>query len=872
MSKRCLGCMELFEDEFQVCPSCGYIEGTEADEAIHMAPGTILKDRYIIGKSIGYGGFGVTYIAWDGKLEQKVAIKEYLPGDFSTRMPGQSQIMVFDGKKGEQFKSGMKKFVEEARRIAKFQDEPGIVKVFDSFEENETAYIIMEFLDGETLTSRLKREKKIPEDEAVKMLMPIMQSLKAVHKEGILHRDIAPDNIFITKDGEVKLIDFGASRYATTSFSRSLTVIFKPGYSPIEQYRSDGNQGPYTDVYALGATLYRMITGKTPPEAMERRAKFEDKNMDILQEPHELNDKISVNRENAILNAINIRVEDRTPDIETFINELEAEVPAKRRNGRIKRIDLYTWPLWLKALMGVLFSGLLIIAILMSTGVISPKDLFSTLRLVPPGMVEVPSVEGMYYEDAVKELEENNLVAQINANVESEYVEAGKIFLQDPKSQAYLEETGAVYLTVSSGKGVEEVVDNIATVPFVVGMSESQMREAFTAAGLGEPKIVKQYSNSIAKGKVITTSPTPGTEVEVGTQITVYISKGAKAKPTTTTKKSLFNSGTTTKTSTTEAVTTKASKTTTTTTTTKKATVTVTFNANGGSVSTSSKTFTVGNKYGTLPTPTRDYYTFSGWYTAKSGGSKVTSSSTVSSGTTTLYAHWTSNSESEWVLASNAPSGAKITDTKWIYTETVESRYETKSGWTKVSSEWKYICPAEGYYIEYDSALKANYGSNYNPPLSSAPFKIYNGNKMYTFTEDYDDTATPAKVVVNSDTVCGYIYWHYCRGTNQGTPINRTIHATKTGSFTTYHGFYSTTAKSYNASAVAYNFPNASVCKDTYWFNRDKVHKQSYDVYHYYNTFKKTGLESTTSVSNGDTGPNGGTISNVKKYVKYIEL
>ena len=139
MSKRCLGCMELFGDEFEICPHCGYIVGTHAEEAIHIEPGTLLYDRYIVGKVLGYGGFGVTYLGWDGKLEQKVAIKEYLPGEFSTRMPGQSQVTVFNGEKNEQFHDGLRKFVEEAKHLAKFQNEQGIVKIFDSYEENDTA-------------------------------------------------------------------------------------------------------------------------------------------------------------------------------------------------------------------------------------------------------------------------------------------------------------------------------------------------------------------------------------------------------------------------------------------------------------------------------------------------------------------------------------------------------------------------------------------------------------------------------------------------------------------------------------------------------------------------------------------------------------
>ncbi len=467
MSKRCMGCMEYYGDEFDICPHCGYIEGTPPEEAIHMEPGTLLHDRYIIGRVLGFGGFGVTYIGWDGKLEQKVAVKEYLPGEFSTRMPGQSTITVFNGEKGEQFRDGLEKFVDEAKRLARFQNEPGVVKIFDSFYENETAYIIMEYLDGETLTERLAREKTIPEDEALDMLLPVMHSLEAIHAGGVLHRDIAPDNIFLTKDGEVKLIDFGASRYATTSHSRSLTVIIKPGFSPEEQYRSRGDQGAYTDVYALAATLYKMITGKTPPDAMERRASIESKRRDLLIPPHALA-KITRNRENAILNAMNVQIEDRTPDVRSFIEELNTDPPVKRRYGKIKRIDLYTWPKWLKILIPSVLTALIIVGVLLATGVINIGSLFSGEVVVPEGYVIVPDVEGMAKDEAIQAIEEMKLQVSAEGNVVSEYIQAGKIVLQSPNGGSYLEEYGTVVLTVSSGKDVEEAKNGKATVPYVL--------------------------------------------------------------------------------------------------------------------------------------------------------------------------------------------------------------------------------------------------------------------------------------------------------------------------------------------------------------------------------------------------------------------
>ncbi len=526
--RRCLGCMELFDDQFTLCPHCGYIVGTPAEEAVHIEPGTLLHNRYIVGKVLGFGGFGVTYIGWDGRLEQKVAIKEYLPGEFSTRMPGQSRITVFGEEKGTQFRDGMEKFVEEAKRLAKFQNENGIVKVFDSFQENDTAYIVMEFLDGETLTSYLKRNRTIPADDAVAMLMPVMQSLKVVHEEGLLHRDIAPDNIFITKTGEIKLIDFGASRYATTSHSKSLTVIIKPGYSPEEQYRSRGDQGPYTDVYALASTMYKMITGKTAPDAMERRAKYEAQNKDILEEPHKLVKNIPQNYENAILNAMNVRIEDRTPDIATFISELYADPPVKRRYGKIKRIDIYRWPLWLKVALPLVLALAIGFGGLVFSGVIQ-FDRFSQEIVIPDNIKTVPDLEGLSREEAIALIEKNQLLAEAAGSIESEYLTAGTIVLQTPAAGSYLGINGTVELIISSGASVEGSVDGIATVPFLIWSDKDEAIAKLMAADLGEPIIEEVYDDNVGIGKVISQSIEAGSEVEAGTAITLTISLGPAA-------------------------------------------------------------------------------------------------------------------------------------------------------------------------------------------------------------------------------------------------------------------------------------------------------------------------------------------------------
>ena len=530
MAKQCLGCMELYDGEVNICPCCGDIEGSKAEEAVHMNPGTLLMERYIIGKVLGYGGFGVTYIAWDKLLEQKVAIKEYLPGEFSTRMPGEAAVTIFSGDRNEQFTEGLNKFVEEAKRLSKFQNEQGIVKIFDSFCANDTAYIVMEYLDGETLESYLQREGQVSEDKAVEMLLPVLNSLQVVHKEGILHRDIAPENIFITKDGDVKLIDFGASRYATTSHSRSLTVIIKPGYSPEEQYRSRGDQGPHTDIYALAATMYKMVTGVTPPDALERRALIETKKKDLLKDIHKVNKGISRNVENAILNAMNVQIEDRTPDIESFVGELNSETPVKRRYGKIKKIDVYAWPLWLKITAPSVFAALAVIGVLLITGIIDFPSLFSDKVVVPEGMVVVPELEGMDKDKAIAEIEKLGLKVSAEGNVESSYIDAGRIVLQSPAGNSFIKEGETVYLTVSSGSEVVGPVNGIATVPYVVWDTQENAIAKFKKAGLGEAIIEYKVDDNVEVGKVISQSVKENEKTSVGTQVTIVISTGTTAQ------------------------------------------------------------------------------------------------------------------------------------------------------------------------------------------------------------------------------------------------------------------------------------------------------------------------------------------------------
>ena len=522
MIERCYGCMEEYDSDYGLCPNCGYEPETDVESPIHMQPGVTLHGRYLIGKVLGFGGFGVTYMGWDFTLQQKVAIKEYLPSEFATRMIGQTQVTVFGGKKEEQFGDGMDQFVEEARRLARFQSEEGIVRIYDSFAENNTAYIVMEYLDGETLTAYLERNGKLAVDAAIAMLTPVMKSLENIHKAGIIHRDIAPDNIFLTRDGQVKLIDFGAARYATTSHSRSLTVIIKPGYSPEEQYRSRGDQGPHTDVYALAAVLYRMITGVVLPDSMERRANFENHGKDIVIPPSKYC-KINQNQENALLNALNVRVEDRTPTASKLLAELSGTGSVKRIHGRINTLSVTRWPLWAKLLIPVSGVAVLTVLILLLTGVIGPKGSLETGFMLNEGEARVPSVVNYSVDVAQDRMLDGNLKCRIIGSEYSDVIPANMVIHQAVLAGQVVELNSVVdvYISVDQGgPGLEQGV-----MPFVVYKPENEARSLLEAAGLTVRK-ESAYSDIVAEGLVMAQSIETGTDISAGGMVTLEVSKG----------------------------------------------------------------------------------------------------------------------------------------------------------------------------------------------------------------------------------------------------------------------------------------------------------------------------------------------------------
>ena len=268
--------MRVFSEEFELCPYCGYIVGTEASSKIHLAPGTILQGRYMLGKVLGQGGFGITYIAWDGKLDRAVAVKEYMPNDLASRIDGENEVACYNEKTEQQFQKGLEKAQKEMQMLVRFRALGSVVAVYDFIRENGTVYIIMELLRGRTVREILTECGRLPFVETMQIMSPILRALDAMHRGGMIHRDVAPDNIFVCEDGKTKLLDFGAVKAIGDPGEKTLPVMLKSGYAPIEQYSEKVQQGAYTDVYAACATMYKMLTGEKPPDSLDREKNGRD--------------------------------------------------------------------------------------------------------------------------------------------------------------------------------------------------------------------------------------------------------------------------------------------------------------------------------------------------------------------------------------------------------------------------------------------------------------------------------------------------------------------------------------------------------------------------------------------------------------------
>ena len=310
----CPHCMTAFS-EGRACPACGQLPESYSSAPHQLPAGTILAGRYLLGKVLGEGGFGITYLAFDLKEGRKVGIKEHFPRDKVRRMDmGATVLDTHGGADPDAFRKGKEKFIEEARTLAAVSHIPQIIRVLNCFETNNTAYIVMEYVEGITLTQWVRQKGgSIPARELLPLMEGLFTALQQIHAQGLIHRDISPDNVML-ENGKLRLLDFGGAREVGHR-TETLTMTLRHGYAPVEQYQPMG-QGPWTDVYALSATIYYCLTGQKPPHALERLC--EDKLVTPIRAGADLTHK----QEQVLLYGMGVRPRRRFQSAEAMAKEL----------------------------------------------------------------------------------------------------------------------------------------------------------------------------------------------------------------------------------------------------------------------------------------------------------------------------------------------------------------------------------------------------------------------------------------------------------------------------------------------------------------------------------------------------------------------
>ncbi len=313
----CPGCFRKRTTTDEECPRCGY--NPKGLRPLSLLPVQTQLKRYVIGQKLGQGGFGITYRGFDLKLRMEVAIKEYFPSDFVSRADDRKTLVLNSRENAELFSHGLKAFTKEAHTLAQLKH-PNLVRVLNLFEMNATAYLVMDYYEGETIHDYLARKpgRKLPWRDAIQVLPPVLDGLQAVHEQGFLHRDIKPRNLYRTHQGQIILLDFGAARQVVSDRSRhSSLAIYSSGYAAFEQH-VQGKQGPWTDVYGAAATFYFLLTGQTPPAADARAMD------DALKPPRHHVPELPPALDNILRRALAVNSEQRLQSTQELKQQLEA--------------------------------------------------------------------------------------------------------------------------------------------------------------------------------------------------------------------------------------------------------------------------------------------------------------------------------------------------------------------------------------------------------------------------------------------------------------------------------------------------------------------------------------------------------------------
>lgn len=575
---RCFYCMEDYDEDIDViCPFCGNDIGELSNENFCLNAGSILKERYVVGRVLGNGGFGITYIGYDERLQRKVAVKEYFPIESATRQIGEKEVHAYNGERGVHYSEGLKSFVEEARRLANLGSIEGVVNVHDVFTENGTAYIVMEYLSGETVMQMINRRKILGFGTTMNIIVPVLRSLNRVHSLGLIHRDISPENIIRTTEGKIVLIDFGASRKNSLTMSKSLSIVLKQGYAPIEQYDNKLEQGSWTDVYATAATMYTMLTGVTPDFANTRLLS------DNLMPVTELREGLPPQLDGILKKALAIRPEERTQTAKELLDELMTLKDFKRDKVRQQPVknpektntqaipkkaaakkseksqENVNWksyvherPIDSGAVADMEYKTMTVTSDQISEKNFKPpkpreiEEEPKSVKLSKPliavtilAFIVLGGLVGVGYLDRKNNIQVPEFIGQSIdgilssdeydfkfevTNVYKPDTDLDVIIDQSPKSSSrHVKKDSTVRLTVNS-------LDTEVTIPVLSKLSRSAAVNTLDSLYLTSEIVVVQDDN-YEEGSVIRTEPANGTKVKVMTKVTVYVAENSVSAP-----------------------------------------------------------------------------------------------------------------------------------------------------------------------------------------------------------------------------------------------------------------------------------------------------------------------------------------------------
>ena len=523
MSKtRCLSCMTEYDSNQDYCPSCGAPKNFKQKEPHFLSVGTVLENRYLIGKALSSGKFNITYIAFDLNEGQKVVIKEYFPTDLASRMFEQKEICTYDGEKAKRYEAGLIAFIEESNRLKDLSGSiDGVAKILNVFIDNSTAYSVVEYVDGIPLSEVLKNGK-LPWNDMVQVMNPLLRSMEVIHAAGIVNYNISPDNIIMTRDKSVKLLSFGGSKLAT-----NLGSIIKKGYSPIELYKEDTAPDPAIDVYSIAAVMYYAVTGVIPTDAVERS------NDDKLVSPLAMGIKIPVNINNTIMNALNVNRKYRTPDCTQFLNELNSTGDVKRVVENKKAEETGKIGKKGKALIVVaIIAAILAIVSIFVVAKINDKvnDDSNTI-----GNTTSFSLQNAVWEDINDEekFQKNidSLKKKFGENCEIEYS-----FQIDAADKDLKENTGKITKQINEPNDAKKTGDfkkvklviciSPISMPDLEGMTKQEVIQELTRRHISKKHIVFKHkkTNDYKDGHVVSQSVDAGDKIDdLDTDIVIYL-------------------------------------------------------------------------------------------------------------------------------------------------------------------------------------------------------------------------------------------------------------------------------------------------------------------------------------------------------------